>query len=55
MEKREFKSEDLPLYEALQNASSEYIPGDSQSFEEPIAKAYDIAYVRFSCPDFEMM
>ncbi|MEM7343805.1 MAG: hypothetical protein AAF485_06150 [Chloroflexota bacterium] len=49
------KDEDLPLYEALQAADSEYIPGVSQSFKEPIAKAYDLAYVRFACPDLDMM
>lgn len=55
MKKQELKKDDLPLYEALQQASSEYIPGASQSFVEPIVKAYDIAYVRFACNDFDMM
>ncbi|MEM7374907.1 MAG: VOC family protein [Bacteroidota bacterium] len=53
--KFELLKDDLPLYQALEQADTKYIPGNSQSFVEPIVKAYDLAYVRFSCPDLDMM
>ena len=53
-EKEKLVDRDLHLFEAINEGKGEHLEGSSHFHIEPLTKAWDVAYVRFSVPDLNL-